>query len=216
MYKKFQNLVAACALSAFCVQGSWAGDFQTFRNNKLKDSSASKGQLTPGNMMIWAYIGPGSYLAQASVVVIDSKGKVVGTGQTGSRGALVLTVPGSASEIEPYMIVTSGGMVDGVPFQDHLKAYVPKLGFGNITYLDPISTAALKMSTKSPRTYAANMAKVRNVLGLRYYDNMGVMRLRTAAIGKQELKAKFNVQAALPSLWMSWLKPRKKDSQLVG
>ena len=52
-------------------------------------------------MRIWAYIGPGSYLAKASVEVIDYKGKVVGTGQTGSRGALLLTVPGSASENEP-------------------------------------------------------------------------------------------------------------------
>jgi len=148
-------------------------------------------------MRIWAYIGPGSYLAKASVEVIDSKGKVVGTGQTGSRGALLLTVPGSASENEPYMIVSSGGMVDGVPFQGHLKAFVPKLGFSNITYLDPISTTALKMSANSPRTYAANMAKVRNVLGLRYYDDMGVMRLRTSAIGAQELKVKIEQSGGL-------------------
>ena len=215
MYNKFHKLVAACALSTFCIQGSWAGDFQTFTNNKLEVSSASKGQRTPSNMMIWAYIGPGSYLAKASIEVTDSKGRVVGTGQTGSRGVLLMTVPGSASENEPYMIVTSGGMVDGVPFQGHLKAFVPKLGFGNITYLDPISTTALKMSARSPRTYAANMAKVRNVLGLRYYDDMGVMRLRTAAIGEQELKVKIEHSGGLTK-FMDVLAKAAEKGQLIG
>ncbi len=167
-------------------------------------------------MRIWAYVGPGSYLAKASVEVIDSKGKVVGTGQTGSRGALLLTVPGSASENEPYMIVTSGGMVDGVPFQGNLKAYVPRLGFSNITYLDLISTTALKMSANSPRTYAANMAKVRNVLGLRFYDDMGVLRLRTAAIGAQELKVKIEQSGGLTKFMDVLAKAAEKGQVIAG
>ena len=215
MYRNSDKLVTAFALSALCIQPSWAGEFREFTNNKLEVSSASNGQRSPGNMRIWAYIGPGSYLAKASVEVIDYKGKVVGTGQTGSRGALLLTVPGSASENEPYMIVTTGGMVDGVPFQGHLKAFVPKLGFSNITYHDPISTTALKMSANSPRTYAANMDKVRNVLGLRYYDNTDVMRLRTAAIGAQELKVKIEQSGGLTK-FMDVLAKAAEKGQVIG
>ena len=140
--------------------------------------------------MIWAYVGPGTYLANAEVRVMDAKGKVVAVGRTGSRGTLSLTVPGNASETDPYLIVTSGGLVDGVPIADHLKAYVTKLEFGRLTYLDPISTAAQKMSATSPRMYAANMVKVRRILGLGNYTTVDIIRLRNTVIGKSELRAK--------------------------
>jgi len=192
LYRSLPKLVLALAFSVSWVHGSWAEDLQAPTTRKLAVSAASKheGYRPPSNLMIWAYVGPGTYLANAEVKVMDVKGKVVAVGRTGSRGTLFLTVPGSASETEPYLIVTSGGLVDGVPIADQLKAYVTKLGFGRITYLDPISTAAQKMSATSPRMYAANMVKVRRILGLGNYATADIIRLRNTVIGKSELRAK--------------------------
>jgi hypothetical protein len=198
MFRTLYVHAIAFVMMLGCLQGARAQGAIVPVNGQIPASAAPDTRHERSNVMIWAYVGPGAYLADASVEIFDAGGKLVATGQTGTRGVLTLTVPGSASETEPYLVVSSGGKVGGVPFHDHLKAYIQKLSFGDITYLDLVSTAAQALSAKSPDSYIASISQVYAALGLKHYDARGVLRVANPVVGLTELQAKIAKAGGIP------------------
>jgi hypothetical protein len=120
------------------------------------------------NLWLQMHAGPKSELTDATVVVTNDKGKVVGRGTTNAAGTLVMKVDSGASTKHPYLVRTSGGKVRGKKFTGHLELVVTKLGLAQgAQYVDLVTTIASSYVEAYGGTLAAAERKAFRKMGIK-------------------------------------------------
>lgn len=106
-------------------------------------------------------------LAQASLKVHDSSGRVIATGVTNEYGSIILSIEALPDQ---FNVVATGGTLAGKPFQGSLKAQIENYTTVDVVpslTLTPLSTIVAAYHERSPAlSLNESMSRVKQQLGI--------------------------------------------------
>ena len=196
VFKYILGVCLAIPSASFALSSPPLGVSDTLHEDTLSSLENSSAMAVP--IRISAYVSPEHYLNNALVVVKDAKGVVVGRGRTNKYGTLTINPRYTKRTKFPLLIRSSGGRAGDLPFNGSLESLFEDPSYSRVSYLDLITTAAIKITNKKT-SYLQAKEKVKSALGMRMSTVPYVLSVRNKYfehdLYMQELKKSGGYQA---------------------
>lgn len=148
-----------------------------------EQAKAAPATAAKPNLWLQLHVGPNSVVAEATVIVTNKAGKVVGRGKANKAGTIIMRVSPGISARNPYLVRTSGGKVRGKAFDGHLELVLTKLGMRHgAHFVDMVTTIASEYVEKHGGSLLAAERRVFRKLGLSGDLDHGHLAVPTYAV----------------------------------